>query len=88
MDRTIYGKDARSSPTVHLENLLMHIGYAATHDMSICSMDVESVFLEADLPYPFYMRLSDDVAKVLTKMESTMYGNKSHVESLKKRYLD
>ena len=79
MDRAIYGKDARSSPTVHLENLLMQIGYAATHDMSLCSMDVEGAFLEADLPYPIYMRLSDDVSEVLKKMEPTTYGTKKHV---------
>ena len=64
MNRAIYGKDARSSATVHLENLLIQIGYAATHDMSLCSMDVEGAFLETDLPNPINMRLSDDVAEV------------------------
>ena len=39
MDRAIYGKDARSSPTLYLENLLIQIGYAAAHDMLLCSMD-------------------------------------------------
>ena len=47
----------------------MQIGYAATQDMSLCSMDVEGAFLESDLPYPIYMRLSDDVAEVLMKMD-------------------
>ena len=32
MDRTIYGKDVRSSPTVHMENLLLQIGYAASYE--------------------------------------------------------
>ena len=51
----------------------MQIGYAATHDMSQFSME------EVDLPYPIYMRLSDDVVKVLRKMEPTIYGTKSHI---------
>ena len=60
MDRAIYGNDARSSP----KNLFMQIGYAVTQNMSLRSMDVEGAFLEADLPNPIYMKLSDDVAEV------------------------
>ena len=71
---------------MHLENLFMQIRYAATHDMSLCSMDVEGAFLEADLPYPIYMRLSNNVAKVLRKMKPTTYGTKSHIVVKLKRH--
>ena len=37
--------------------------------MSICSMDEEGAFLEADLPDPIYMRLNKYVSEVLCKLQ-------------------
>ena len=37
--------------------------------MSICIMDVEGAFLEADLPDLIFMRLSKDVMDVLRKLQ-------------------
>ena len=69
MDRNIYDKSVRSSPTVHMENLFLLLGYVASNQLSICSMDVEGAFLEAELPEPIYMRLSADVSNVLCKLQ-------------------
>ena len=46
MDRNIYGKEVRSSPTVHVENMLIQIGYDTISRIKMCSMDVEGAFLE------------------------------------------
>ena len=83
MDRSVYGKDVRSSPTVHLENLLLQIGYAAMNNMSICSMDIEGAYLEADLPEPIYMRLSKDATESLNSLAPATYG-RTIVVKLKK----
>ena len=48
-----------------MENLFLLLGYVASNQLSICSMDVEGAFLEAELPEPIYMRLSADVSNVL-----------------------
>ena len=59
MDRNIYGKEVRSSPTVHVENMLIQIGYTTMSRMKMCSLDVEGAFLDNHLPEPTFMRLSD-----------------------------
>ena len=45
MDRNIYDKLVRSSPTVHMENLFLLLGYVVSNQLSLCSMDVEGAFL-------------------------------------------
>ena len=65
----INGHSVRSSPTVHMENLLLLLGYVASNQLSICSMDVEGAFLEAEVPEPIYMRLGVDVSNILCKLQ-------------------
>ena len=55
MDKCIYDKMSRSSPTVHLENVFILLGYTTTNSMNICSLDVEGAFLEVGLPDPIYL---------------------------------
>ena len=47
--------------------------------MTMCSLDVEGAFLEANLPEPIFMRLSDDVANVVRKMNPQTCGNKKGI---------
>ena len=73
MDCNVYGKSVRSSPTVHMENLFLLLGYVASNKMPIYSMDVEGAFSEADLPDQLYMRLSKDVSDVLRNFKQTCH---------------
>ena len=63
---------SRSSPTVHLNNVFILLGYNTTNSINICSLEVEGAFLEADLPDPIYIKLGNDILNVIKKLSPNL----------------
>ena len=71
MDKSVYTAEKRTSPTVHTESFFMLLALAASRGMKVASIDIESAFLECDMPpgVEVLMRLPKEVAAQLVAVE-------------------
>jgi hypothetical protein len=71
MDKSVYTAKKRTSPTVHTESFFMLLALAAARGMKVASIDIESAFLECDMPpgVEVLMRLPKKVAAQMVAVE-------------------
>jgi hypothetical protein len=50
MDKSVFTAEKRTSPTVHTESFFMLLALAAARGMEVAYIDIESAFLECDMP--------------------------------------
>jgi hypothetical protein len=71
MDKSVFTAEKRTSPTVHTESFFMLLALAASRGMKVASIDIESAFLECDMPpeVEVLMRLPQEVATQMVAVE-------------------
>jgi hypothetical protein len=71
MDKSVFTAKKRTSPTVHTESFFMLLALAAARGMKVASIDIESAFLECDIPpgVEVLMRLPQEVAAQMVAVE-------------------
>jgi hypothetical protein len=70
MDKSVFTVEKRTSPTVHTESFFMLLALAAARGMKVASIDIESAFLECDMPpVEVLMRLPKEVAAQMVAVE-------------------
>jgi hypothetical protein len=71
MDKSVFTAEKRTSPTVHTESFFMLLALAAARGMKVASIDIESAFLECDMPpgVEVLMRLPKEVAAQMVAVE-------------------
>jgi hypothetical protein len=68
-DRSIYGSEETSSPTVSLSSLYMVAAIASKEGRIVTTKDVVSAYLNAKMERDVFMTLQPSIASILVKIE-------------------